>query len=357
MAIQNKKKVVVAMSGGVDSSVVAALLKQQGYEVIGVFMQFWFPEGVDYSENRCCSLESYQEAMEVARVLDIPIYKVNFGKEFKKAIVDEFINEHSIGHTPNPCVACNKFIKFGLMLDYAQTVFGADYLATGHYIKIKQNADGDYELWRPEDKAKDQTYFLYNLKQEQLKHLLFPLGDYQKSEIRDLAKKLNLEIHDKPDSQEICFVGKNHYEFLHQYLKPEVGQIISDEGEVLGQHNGLIFYTLGQRTGLGLSGGPWYVISFDREKNALVVSKDANNINLLNKKVFFKSASWLDGEPKFPLDCQAQIRYHSQPLNCVVSKLGGDLMAEFSEAPHASTAGQSIVFYEGDRLLGGGIIH
>ncbi|MEI6288770.1 MAG: 7-cyano-7-deazaguanine synthase, partial [bacterium] len=196
-----KPKVVVAMSGGVDSSVVAAILKKQGYEVVGVFMQFWFPSGETYGENRCCSLESWHEAMEVARILDIPIHKVNFGKEFKKKIVDEFLNDYKKGQTPNPCVACNKFIKFDLLLKYAKTVFGAEYLATGHYIsiknyelRIKNKKQKVFSLNRPKDKQKDQTYFLYNLKQVQLKHLLFPLGEYNKTEIRSLAKKLKLPI-------------------------------------------------------------------------------------------------------------------------------------------------------------------
>lgn len=362
--IKNKGKVVVAMSGGVDSSVAAALLKQQGYEVIGVFMQFWYPTagqsdgdkaGQTYAENRCCSLESYNEAREVARLLDIPIYKVNFGKEFKKQIVDEFLAEYKAGHTPNPCVACNKFIKFDLLLKYAQTVFGADYLATGHYVKIKKSASG-YQLHRPKDKTKDQTYFLYNLKQEQLKHLLFPLANYTKPQIRQLAQKLKLAVHAKPDSQEICFVGRSHLDFLKKYLKPKSGQIVDAKGKVLGEHQGLPLYTLGQRTGLGLSGGPWYVIGFSRAKNQLIVSRDSNDLKLLNHQIFFKSANWLGGTPELPLSCQAQIRYHARPLNCVVKKGGSRLLAEFKIPPQAAAAGQSIVFYDKDKLLGGGII-
>jgi tRNA-specific 2-thiouridylase len=351
------KKVVVAMSGGVDSSVAAALLKQQGYDVVGVFMQFWQPSGADYGENRCCSLESYHEAREVAQILDIPIHKVNFGKEFKKTIVDEFINEYKIGHTPNPCVACNKFIKFDLLLKYAQTIFDADYLATGHYIKIKQDSKGRCQLARPKDKNKDQTYFLYNLKQSQLKYLLFPLASYTKDQIRSLAKKLKLPIHSKPDSQEICFVGKSHNDFLRSYLKPKTGKIFSDTGQVLGEHQGLVFYTLGQRTGLCLSGGPWYIIEMNRKKNQLVVSKDSYHTKLLTSKINFKSANWLIEDLKFPLKCQAQIRYRSKPLACVIKKNGNKLVAEFKRSPQAATAGQSIVFYDGDNLLGGGIIN
>lgn len=354
--IKNKPKVVVAMSGGVDSSVAAALLKEQGYDVIGVFMQFWYPSGVDYGENRCCSLESFNEAREVAQLLDIPIHKVNFGKEFKKTIVDEFINEYRVGHTPNPCVACNKFIKFDLLLKYAQTVFGADYLATGHYVELQKNKSSLFNLLRPADKDKDQTYFLYNLKQSQLKHLLFPLGGYRKSEIRARAKKLKLKIHDKADSQEVCFVGKSHNDFLKQYLKPKSGKIIDETGKALGEHRGLVFYTLGQRTGLGLSGGPWYVIETKRRTNQLVVSKNSDNLKLLKHQVFFKSPNWVAGAPKFPITCQAQIRYRTKAIACVVKKSGTKLVAEFKQPPHAATAGQSIVFYDGEQLLGGGVI-
>jgi len=371
--VTGKKKVIVGLSGGVDSSVAAALLKQQGYDVIGVFMQFWYPSGVDYGENRCCSLESWHEAQAVARVLAIPIHKINFGKQFKKTIVDEFINEYGKGHTPNPCVACNKFIKFDLLLKYAQTVFGADYLATGHYVRIKNyelriknKITKIYELQRPKDKNKDQTYFLYNLKQEQLKHLLFPLAGYQKERVRGLAKKLKLQIHDKPDSQEICFVGRSCNDFLNRYLKPRAGKIVTFDspparggdkgGWELGEHRGLIFYTLGQRTGLGLSGGPWYVIDYKCRSNQLIVSKNSNHQKLLNQKIFFKSVNWLAGAPKFPLRCQAQIRYRTKATDCVVKKIDGKLMAEFKQPPHAPASGQSIVFYDGDRLLGGGVI-
>lgn len=362
---KNKKtKVVVAMSGGVDSAVAAALLKKQGYEVVGVFMQFWQPSGADYGENRCCSLESWREAQAVAKILDIPIHKINFGRQFKKNIVDEFLALSRAGQTPNPCVACNKFIKFDLLLKYAQTVFSVDYLATGHYIRIKNyelriknKISSIYSLERAKDKNKDQTYFLYNLTQPQLKHLLFPLGDYTKTQTRALAKKLKLPIHDKPDSQEICFVGRSHLDFLKQYLRPKPGEIISESGKILGRHRGLVFYTLGQRSGIGLSGGPWYVIGFKRGKNQLIVSKNFDSSKLSAKKIQFKNVNWLAGKVKFPLACQAQIRYHGQLYNCRVKKINNKLIAEFVSAPRAAMPGQSIVFYDGDKLLGGGVIN
>lgn len=344
------------MSGGVDSSAVAALLKNQGYNVVGVFMQFWFPSGEKYGENRCCSLAAWNEAREVAHVLDIPIHKVNFGKQFKKIIVDEFLAEYKAGRTPNPCVACNKFIKFKLLLDYARTVFDADYVATGHYARLKPQTENQFELYRPKDKNKDQTYFLYNLKQEQLKHLLFPLADYAKEQVRGLAKKFRLAVHAKPDSQEICFVGQSYAEFLKKYLKLKPGKIINEAGEIIGAHQGLALYTLGQRSGIGLSGGPWYVIAFNRKKNELIVSKKFDSAKLHGRQVFFKSANWLAGEINLPLSCEAQIRYQARPEKCRIKKIGRRYVAEFARPPRAATPGQSIVFYDGDKLLGGGII-
>lgn len=361
-AKNNKGKVVVAMSGGVDSSVAAALLKKQGYEVIGVFMQFWFPTGEKYGENRCCSLESWHEACEVARILDIPIHKVNFGREFKKLIVDEFLKEYHAGHTPNPCVACNKFVKFDLLLKHARTVFGADYLATGHYVSIK-----DYELRNKKgrqrcglevakDKNKDQTYFLYNLKQPQLKHLLFPLGDMKKERVRKLAKDLKLPIHSKKDSQEVCFVGASHNGFLKKYLKPKAGDIVDDNGEVIGRHQGLPLYTLGQRSGIGLSGGPWYVAGFDYPRNRLEVAKNQQASAIFKKELKCRQVNWIAGVPQFPLACQARIRYGGKLSACSVSKAGRDLAVEFKSAQRAPMPGQSIVFYDKNTLLGGGII-
>lgn len=354
--MKNKKsKVVVAMSGGVDSSVAAALLKQQGHEVIGVFMQFWFPTGEKYGENRCCSLKSWHEACEVAKNLDIPIYKVNFGSQFKKLIVDEFLQEYKSGHTPNPCVACNKFIKFDLLLKYARTVFGADFLATGHYISIKKNKT-TFSLERAKDEQKDQTYFLYNLKQDQLKYLLFPLADYTKNQVRGLAKKLKLAIHDKPDSQEICFVGASHNDFLKKYLKLKSGKIVNEKGIILGRHEGLPLYTIGQRSGIGLSGGPWYVVKLDFKKNLLVVTKKQESSEIFSKQLKCHKINWIINQPIFPLKCQAQIRHHGKLVNCLVRKKGAYLTVEFKENQRAVMSGQSVVFYSGKRLLGGGII-
>jgi len=352
------------MSGGVDSSVAAALLKKQGYEVVGVFMQFWFPAGETYGENRCCSLESYNEARAVASRIGIPIYKVNFGRQFKKAIVDDFLRQYAAGRTPNPCVSCNKFIKFDLLLKYARTVFEADYLATGHYIsiknyelRIKDKISTSYKLFRAKDINKDQTYFLYNLKRSQLKHLLFPLGDYNKEQVRMLAKKMKLPVHAKPDSQEICFVGQSHYGFLKKYLKLKPGKIIdSQTKKILGEHQGLPLYTRGQRSGIGLSGGPWYVAGFDRKKNNLLVTKNPAKSDLLNNELNCSQVNWIGTEPKFPLNCQAQIRYRGRPAACRVEKKGRTYLVKFTIGQRAIMPGQSVVFYKGNELLGGGVI-
>ncbi len=359
------------MSGGVDSSVAAAILKNQGYEVIGVFMQFWFPQGVIYGENRCCSLESYQDARAVADVLDIKLYKLNFGNDFKKLIVDKFLSEYKNGRTPNPCVACNKFIKFDLLLKKARIMFDADYLATGHYVRVEREILNSkfeirnkfkiqnlkFKLLRGKDINKDQSYFLYNLNQKSLKYLLFPVGDYTKDRVRELAKKYKLPVHNRPDSQEICFVGNSHYDFLKKYLKLKPGNIVDGDGNQLGKHQGLPFYTLGQRSGIGLSGGPWYVTGFNNLKNTLEVTKDQKYSGIYQRELKCHKVNWIMGEPKFPLQCQAQIRYQSKSYSCVVKKDKAGLKVEFGRPQRAIMAGQSIVFYNNnDKVLGGGII-
>jgi tRNA-uridine 2-sulfurtransferase len=349
----SKIKVVVAMSGGVDSAVAAALLKKEGYDVVGVFMQFWFPKGEIYGENRCCSLESFNEAKKVADTLDIPLHKLNVGKSFKEKVVDEFLKLYRSGKTPNPCVTCNKFIKFDLLLKHARTIWGADYLATGHYARLQKTKPS---LLRGKDKNKDQSYFLYNLKKKDLPHLLFPVGGYTKSEIRQVAKKLKLSVHSKSDSQEICFVGNSHYDFLKKYLKLKGGNIIDERGNILGEHSGLPLYTIGQRTGLGLAGGPWYVCGFNRRKNELTVTRDQAKSDIFSNELKCVSVNWIGGKPKLPLKCQAQIRYRTKPVNCNVFNVSGGLKVVFSSKQRAIMPGQSIVFYRGQEVLGGGVI-
>lgn len=370
-----KKKVVVGMSGGVDSSVAAALLLKQGYEVVGVFMQFWFPQGVSYGENRCCSLESFNSAKEVADNLGIKIYKLNVGAEFKSKIVDEFLSDYAAYKTPNPCISCNKFIKFDLFLKKALTIFEADFIATGHYARIKKtpktcppagrhnksvhsqaDTKTQYNLYRPKDKNKDQTYFLYNLKPEQLKRVLFPLGNYDKDQVRKLAQKFNLSVYAKADSQEICFVGSSHYDFLKNYLKLKPGKIVDERGQELGQHPGLQLYTIGQRKGIGLSGGPWFVAEINKAKNWLVVTNNPEKSKMFSTLLVCHKLSWITDEPKFPFKCEAQIRYRSRPEKCKLIKSNNKISVEFLKSQRAIAPGQSVVFYKNNQVLGGGVI-
>ncbi len=298
---KKKIRVLMAMSGGVDSSVAAKLLKDQGYDVTGVFLHFWKEAG-DVSENKCCSLESMLDAREVCRKIGIHLHTFDFQKPFKKAVVDNFLSEYKKGRTPNPCVECNKFVKLGLLLERAKAL-GFDYVATGHYLKIKKvpfnnkkevkekksvklkskTLEKDnfiYKLYRAKDKSKDQTYFLYTFNQKQLSHLLFPLGNYLKPQVRELAKKFGFAVAEKKDSHEICFIpGKHHNDFLKRHLKLKPGIIVLKEsGEVIAQHQGLPLYTIGQRRGIEIGGnGPYYVAEMDYKKNILYVIKNWND--------------------------------------------------------------------------------
>ena len=335
------------MSGGVDSSVAAALLKRAGFNVAGVFMKFWLGPSTGLVErwNRCCSSDAEQRAREVARVLKMPFYVFNFSKEFKKKIVDCFLKEYRAGRTPNPCVSCNKEIKFGLLLEKALALEAA-YIATGHYVRIK----GD-KLLKGKDKNKDQSYFLWQLNQKQLKHVLFPVGGYTKKEVRILAKKFKLPTFETPESQEICFVQNTTNEFLARYLKQKPGSIVEIDGRVLGKHQGLAFYTIGQRKGIGFSGGPFWVLRKDLKKNLLIVTKKEKD--LYGKELRFENANWLSGKtPKLPIKVKAKVRYRSKLASAIVFK---DKVV-FKQPQRAITPGQSVVFYQGEELLGGGVI-
>lgn len=334
-------KVVVAISGGVDSSVAAALLKKQGYEVIGVFMKFW-SDGY----NRCCSSESEKRARQVAKVLGIPFYVFNFEKEFKKRVVESFLKEIKVGNTPNPCVVCNKEIKFGLLLEKALKL-GAEYVATGHYVKIK-NQKEIYKLLKAKDNNKDQSYFLWQLNQNQLSRILFPIGNYTKPEVRELAKKFKLPTAKTPESQEICFVPKTINDFLRKHLKPKKGKIIH-QGKTIGEHEGLIFYTIGQRKGIKLPNGPYFVLDKDFKNNNLIVTK--NEKDLFKKELSVKNINWISKQ-KLPLKAKVKIRYRSKLALASVSKN----KIKFNSFQRAVTPGQSAVFYKGQELLGGGII-
>ncbi len=401
MLKNNKKAVVVGMSGGVDSSVAAALLKQQGYFVIGVFLKFWSPPKAQIcadkhtnscrlSENSCCNMESLRQAREVANQLDIPFYVFDVSAKFKKEIVDYYLDEYKNGRTPNPCVKCNKLIKFGWLREKANQL-GAEYVATGHYARVVSELKNqkskikiitkNLKLLKARDRNKDQSYFLWQLSQNQLGHILFPIGDYKKSEIRQLAQKLHLSVASKKDSQDICFIPNNkNAEFLKYYLSKSCkpGDIVDRSGTKLGQHRGLYCYTIGQRHDLNniqIKDNnnrfvPAYVIKIDAKNNRIVVGAESD---LYQKKLIASNINWIN--PTYPLfadprladslrlttygfiRCRAKIRYGSKAAECLL-KLGKNKKIDiiFKDTQRAITSGQSIVFYKTKELIGGAII-
>lgn len=351
MPHKEKITVAVAMSGGIDSSVAAALLQQQGYKVLGFFMHFWAdPEFSANQENRCCSLASQQDAAAVARHLKIPFYVLNCEKTFKKEVVDYYLKATAQGLTPNPCVTCNKKIKFSWLVKKINAL-GVDYLATGHYLKLKKHKQ-QYYLFQAKDQQKDQSYFLYNLTQPLLKKLMFPLGDlYKATETRALAKKFKLPFPEKSESQDLCFINRDKQGFLRKYLPRIIpGEIKEFETKQhLGTHQGLVFYTLGQRAAIG-GKGPYYVKKIDQQQNLIWVT---SNKKLLETKEFkLKNVNWINPPVKFPFTCKVRVRYHHPLVNCQVNKhnilLDKPLLAV--------TPGQAAVFYKRGQLLGGGVI-
>lgn len=360
MKKKNKKiKVLVAMSGGVDSSVAAQLLKNQGYEVAGVFLHFWKDESAGLKvENRCCSLESLLDAKAVASKVGIPLYSFNFSEPFKKAVVDNFLDEYASGRTPNPCVVCNREIKIGRLLKQARAL-GFDYVATGHYLNIKK-VGRELQFFKAKDKNKDQSYFLYTFKPKELKHLLFPLGGYTKPQVRKLAEKFKLKVAAKPESQDICFLSGPHNNFLKKYLSLKPGDIrLLETKEKIGEHEGLPLYTIGQRRGLVGGTGPYYVAKFDYQKNILYVVKNWNEDILYKPDLIAKKVNWLSGRgPKKSFNCEAVIRYGHKAVKCqVIPKNKQDYYVKFAKPQRAVTAGQSVVFYHKNQVLGGGIIN
>jgi len=339
----SKSKVIIAMSGGVDSSVAAALLKKNGYDVVGVFMKFWQEPG-EGRENLCCSAKARLDAKRVAVKLNIPFYVLDVQKEFKKRVVDYFIDEYKKGNTPNPCVECNHHIKFKFLIDLAIKM-KADYVATGHYAKVKNG-----KLMAAKDIKKDQSYFLWQLTQKQLSKVIFPLGDYTKEQVRGLAKKFGLLVFNKKDSQEVCFVNTNINEFLKKRINTNTGQIITNDGKKIGEHKGLVFYTVGQRKGIEIGGtGPYYVMRKDFKKNALIISNLQKD--LLQKEMMVKNLNWLSGK-SFNGKCKVKIRSMAAMVNATIKKN----KIIFNKPQRAITPGQSAVFYRGGEVLGGGVI-
>lgn len=344
-----QKKVLVAMSGGVDSSVAAYLLKEEGYEVIGVTMKLFCYAEKGATPKSCCSLEAINDAKQVCEKLGIPHYVVDYAKEFEREVIEDFANEYKEGRTPNPCIRCNQFIKFNYLLKKAKEL-GCDFLATGHYARIS-----DGKLLKGIDSNKDQTYFLYRLNQEQLSKIKFPLGNLKKSEVRSVAKEAGLKIADKAESQEICFVDTNVPDFLKGKIKFKNGDIMDKNGKKVGEHEGVPSYTVGQRKGLG--GGfelPMYVMGVDVAKNTVIVGKEED---LYKKEVSFDDESWASGGLPIGKKLTAVIRYNMEEKELAnLEKLDGKYKAIFKDGVRAITPGQSIVFYSGDECLGGGII-
>lgn len=350
-----KSKVVVGMSGGVDSSVSALLLKERGYDVIGLFMKNWEEIGEDGS---CPAAVDFEDVAAVCRQIDIPYYTVNFTKDYQDKVFKHFLREYQAGRTPNPDVLCNREIKFQMLLEKAFEL-GADYLATGHYCRIGIQ----YELIKGTDPGKDQSYFLYTIKNSALEKVLFPVGGMHKKEVRKLAKKFGLATSEKKDSTGICFIGECNFRlFLSQYLPIQPGSMETLSGRKVGEHLGIAYYTIGQRKGLGIGGEgeAWFVVGKDPERNVLFVEQGANHPALFANSLEAIDVSWVSVNPpaNLPFTCNSKVRYRQPDQPCIITKIeDGKAHVEFPKPQRAVTPGQSIVFYDGETCLGGGIIN
>lgn len=352
--------VIVGMSGGVDSSVTALLLQRAGYAVSGVFMQNW-----EDDDEACTARQDYRDAAGVADALGIPLETVNFADEYWSGVFEHFLAEYQAGRTPNPDILCNREIKFKAFLEHADRR-GAAAIATGHYVRRGLAKNGDWELLRGLDSNKDQSYFLHQLGQKQIASSLFPVGELEKSRVRSLARSAGLHVHTKKDSTGICFIGERKFtSFLSEYLPHQPGEIIDETGTVIGRHTGLMYHTLGQRQGLGIGGrqgsgdAPWYVLDKDLENNRLIVGQGHDNPRLLRRQLGASDVHWVNGRtPNEQLRCTARVRYRQTDVPATLTcHYDGLVSLMFDEPVRAMTPGQSVVFYDEERCLGGGVIN
>lgn len=357
---ENTQYVIIGLSGGVDSSVAAVLLQQQGFAVEGMFMKNWEE---DDTEEYCSATEDLADARSVSDSLGLPLHTINFSAEYWERVFSHFLREYEAGRTPNPDILCNREIKFKAFLDHAIDM-GADYIATGHYARVGKQ-DDKYQLLKGRDNSKDQSYFLYTLGQRQLARSLFPLGELEKSVVRHIAMEHQLITHDKKDSTGICFIGERNFrDFLSRYLPASPGEIQTPEGQVIGHHSGLMYYTLGQRQGLGIGGvpgapdEPWYVVGKDLQSNVLLAAQGHDHPLLFSQTLHASQLSWVDGVgPSAPLHCRAKTRYRQADQPCTITHIDEQgCEVSFEDPQRAVTPGQSVVFYQGDVCLGGGVI-
>jgi len=358
---QVSEKIIVGMSGGVDSSVTALTLLQQGYDITGLFMKNWEE---DDDTGQCTAIEDLADAQQVCDKLGIALKTVNFSAEYWDDVFAVCLDEFRAGRTPNPDILCNQQIKFKAFMDFASDL-GGTVIATGHYAQIHQDEQGHYHLIKGLDAGKDQSYFLYTLGQAQLQHSLFPMGGIQKSAVRAMAEQAGFITHNKKDSTGICFIGERKFKtFLQRFLPAQPGDMQTPEGQIIAQHQGLMYYTLGQRQGLGIGGvagkneDPWYVLAKDMDNNRLIVGQGHNHPMMFHQQLEACSLSWVSGHPLHEtLRCQAKTRYRQPDQDCQVTPIDNNrCLVQFTQAQRAMTPGQSVVFYQQDECLGGGII-